>query len=204
MEPLVYWMVGVPLHRLPEIIAMSPAAANDSLTHMVIRPERPDDHPQIRQLLCAAFPSCGEADLVEALRRAGRLCISLIATDGEALLGQIAFSPVTVDGREAPGLGLGPLAVAPQHQRRGVGSALVHEGLKACRRLQTGFVVVLGDPVYYRRFGFETASRRGLANEYSVDDPFRVLELRPGALESCSGLVQYAVEFATLGGDLHD
>jgi putative acetyltransferase len=119
---------------------------------------------------------------------------------GGAVVGHVLFSPVTVAG--APdGIGLAPLAVLPAHQRRGVGSALVREGLEACRRLGCPFVVVLGHPGYYPRFGFRRAAGAGLGNEYGADEAFMVLALRPGSLPAGGGLVRYGPDFGEWEGE---
>jgi putative acetyltransferase len=99
---------------------------------------------------------------------------------------------------ERRGLGLAPVAVLPKWQRHGIGTALVAEGLNACRHVHCPFVVVLGDPGFYGRFGFQPASRFGLSNEYGVDEPFMALELMPGALDEVEGLLRYGSEFAGL------
>src|SRR5204863_1426042 len=111
-------------------------------------------------------------------------CVSLVAEVDGHVVGHIAFSPIQVDGesREGVGVGLAPLAVLPDSQRHGIGSRLIREGLAACNRAGYGFVVVLGWPEYYPRFGFIRADRRGLANEYGADEAFMVLELRDGAI----------------------
>jgi putative acetyltransferase len=163
-----------------------------------IRPEAPADAPAIRRVLEAAFPTPDEARLVELLRAAGHLLISLVAEEDEVIVGHIAFSPVGIDdaaGEEA-GVGLAPLAVLPDHQRRGIGSRLVRDGLAACERAGYGFVVVLGEPAFYRRFGFDRADRRGLGNEYGADEHFMALELRGGAIPEGGGMVRYGPEFA--------
>jgi putative acetyltransferase len=169
----------------------------------VIRRERPEDGEVVRAVLVAAFPADEEARLVEALRASGHLHISLVAEEGGQVVGHVAFSPIELDGEPdgtpasaAAGLGLAPLAVAPQHQRRGLGGQLVRAGLAAAARPGTGYVVVLGHPDYYPRFGFRRASTLGLRNEYGADDAFLVVELRPGALPRGGGLVRYGPEFA--------
>ena len=162
-----------------------------------IRAEQGEDLSGVRQVHTTSFPTPAEADLVDALRAAGRLTISLVAeVDGE-LVGHIGFSPVTL-ADTSDGLGLAPVAVLPEHRRRGIAGALIRRGLELCRRRGAGFVVVLGDPDYYRRFGFAPAGGRGLRDEYGGGDAFQVLELREGAIPSSSGLVRYAPEFAEL------
>ena len=86
----------------------------------------------------------------------------------------------------------------PAYQRKGVGSRLVHEGLAVCAQRKCGFVVVLGEPAYYKRFGFVCARDRGLGNEYGAEEEFMVLELQAGAIPAAGGLVRYVPEFATL------
>src|SRR5262245_38064758 len=118
----------------------------------LIRPERAGDEAAIRAVHRSAFPADAEARLVDRLRANGKARVSLVAEADGLVVGHVLFSPVTVEGRSTcVGLGLAPLAVAPDHQRRGVGSALVREGLAACRRQGCGFVVVLGHPAYYPR-----------------------------------------------------
>jgi putative acetyltransferase len=162
-----------------------------------IRPEESDDTDAIRRILEAAFPTAAEAFLVARLRDEGHLLISLVAeVDGE-VVGHIAFSPVRVDGASpGRGVGLAPVAVHPDHQRRGLGGRLIREGLATCKRTRHGFAVVLGEPAYYRRFGFDRADRRGLGNEYDVSEEFLVIELEAGAIPSSGGVVRYGPEFA--------
>jgi len=163
----------------------------------MIRPERPGDEPAIRAVHVASFPTEAEARLVDLLRSAGRLSLSLVAEVDGAIVGHVAFSPVTTTSG-ATGAGLAPLAVSPSHQRRGVGGMLIEEGLAACRTAGFGWAVVLGEPHYYGRFGFHPAPGVGLADEYGGGDAFQVVELVPGALPVGAGLVRYAAEFASL------
>lgn len=168
-----------------------------------VRPSRPDDATAIHDVLVQAFGGDVEARLVALLLAADAAPVSLVAEVDGQVVGYILFSPVEVVGAAEPTrvrvIGLAPLAVAPAFQRRGVGAQLVRAGLAACA--QAGFqgAVVLGDPGYYRRFGFERASERGLANEYGVDDEFMALELEPGGLAGVRGLVRYRSEFRAVG-----
>lgn len=124
-----------------------------------IRPEGAGDAETIHLVTDAAFrlaahASGTEAAIVEALREAGALTVSLVATvDGE-VVGHVAFSPVTVDGKDPGWFGLGPVSVRPDLHRQGIGGALVREGLERLRSAGAKGCVVLGDPGYYRRFGF--------------------------------------------------
>lgn len=147
-----------------------------------------------------AFDTGAEADLVEQLRQRARPLVSLVAEGPGVLPGHILFSPVTLEGQAGLQLmGLAPLAVRPDHQGQGIGSALVEHGLAACRAAGIGAVVVLGHATYYPRFGFVPASRFGLRSEYAVpDEVFMACELLPGYLESASGLIRYHPAFAEL------
>ena len=158
-----------------------------------IRPERPQDQDAVRTLNERAFGGREEADIVEALHRAQAVVVALVAQAGAAVVGHILFSPVEVE--EANGkrlVGLAPMAVAPNHQRRGIGSQLVREGLAHCRAAGVDGVVVLGHAEYYPRFGFVPAAQFGLRCGYDVPaDVFMAIELTPDALGGVSGLVRY-------------
>ena len=163
-----------------------------------VRPERPGDVAAIRRVNEEAFGRAAEADLVDALRAHGQVSLSLVAERGGEVVGHLLFSPVRIESNREPraGLGLGPTAVLPAHQRAGIGSLLIHTGLAECRRAGHGCVVVLGHPEYYPRFGFIPASRHGLAWEHPApDEAFMILPLRKGAIPVGDGLVRYALEF---------
>jgi putative acetyltransferase len=165
---------------------------------MIIRPEKPEDIPAIRIVNELAFGGAAEADLVDALRRNGKATISLVAEDDGRVVGHILFSPVTIETseRELVGVGLAPMSVIPERQNQRIGSLLVEEGLRRCREDGHRFVVVLGHPNYYPRFGFVPAGRFGIKSEYDVaDEVFMVMELREGALRECAGMVKYQPEF---------
>jgi putative acetyltransferase len=165
---------------------------------MTIRAEQTGDAAAIRSLHCAAFPTDDEARLVDRLRANGHARISLVAEADGAVVGHILFSPVSIVGHlsDGSGLGLAPVAVLPSHQRMGVGSNLIREGLAACRQAGYRFIVLIGYPAYYPRFGFQRASLAGLQNEYGADEAFMLLELLPGSLPAGGGLVKYGAEFA--------
>lgn len=163
-----------------------------------VRPERPGDAAAIHAVHAASFPGDEEARLVGPLRGAGRLIVSLVADDDGAIVGHVAFSPVTA-ATGAVGVGLAPVAVVDSHRRRGIAARLIEAGLAECRLAHHGWVVVLGDPAYYGRFGFEAASGFGLSSEYGSGPEFQVIELAAGRLPRGAGRVRYAPEFAALG-----
>lgn len=168
------------------------------LDDLEIRPEKAADLAAIRRVNLSAFAGPAEAELVDRLRQAGGLTLSLVAVRQGRVVGHIAFSPVTVSGpdQRVSGIGLGPMAVAPQLQRTGIGSSLVAAGLEQLQRLQHPFVVVLGHPEYYPRFGFVPAVRFGIRWEQLVtEEAFLVRELTPGGLVGVSGEVRYRPEF---------
>ena len=160
-----------------------------------IRPETPEDSPTITGLLEACFPTPAESRLVTALRRAGRLSLSLVAAEQGQIVGHVAFSPVSTAAGHT-GTALAPLAVAPGQRRQGIGAQLVRAGLEAACHKGHSWAVVLGDPDYYGRFGFQPAPGLGLSDAYGSGDAFQVIELLPGGIPVGAGLVSYAPEFA--------
>jgi putative acetyltransferase len=155
----------------------------------------------VHAVLAAAFGREEEAHIVDALRASGHMTVSLVAVLGDeegATVGHIAFSPVQIESGSGVwrAIALGPLAVAPAYQRRGVGSQLVQAGLRACRAAGHAVVIVLGHAQYFPRFGFVPASRYGVRYAQPVpDDVFLLLELRPGAVAGRAGVVRYGPEF---------
>ena len=105
-----------------------------------------------------------EADIVDALRIGGALTVSLVAEDEGKIAGHVAFSPVAVNSQDVTWFGLGPVAVLAEKRRCGIGAALILAGLKRLKELGARGCVVLGDPVYYRRFGFESDPGLRFAN----------------------------------------
>lgn len=166
---------------------------------MRIRAEEQRDWASVHALNVSAFETPAEANLVDALREQAQPLVSLIAEDNGGILGHIMFSPVSLSSHPALRImGLAPMAVAPEHQRKGIGSALVRTGLEQCKQLGFGAVVVLGHPAYYPRFGFSSSVRFGISCEYEVpDDVFMVVELQAGVLRAASGKVKYHAAFSS-------
>jgi putative acetyltransferase len=164
---------------------------------VLIRPEQPEDVAAIHAVHAASFPTDAEAQLVDLLRAAGRLTISLVAVVDGAIVAHVGFSPVTAESG-AVGAGLAPIAVVESHRRRGIAAELVRAGLESCRKEGFSWAAVLGDPAYYQRFGFRTASEFGLSDEYGGGPAFQCIELVEGSLPAGAGLVKYATEFASL------
>jgi len=172
----------------------------------IVRPYRVEDAIAVRGVHARAFAGrWEEARLVDMLHASGAAPVSLVAatseTDGR-LVGHILFSPVRIDrrGSDPPMMvGLAPVGVLREYQGRGIGSRLIRDGLEACREAGYAAAVVLGEPGYYSRFGFERASGKGLGNEYGTDEYFMVAELGNGGLDGVGGMVRYREEFREVG-----
>jgi putative acetyltransferase len=162
-----------------------------------IRPETPADRTAIRDLNADAFGRPDEGQLVDRLRANDGVLLSLVATLGDRIVGHILFSPVRVGQPAVEGAALGPMAVLPDLQRHGVGSKLVADGLARLAEQRCAFVVVLGHPRFYPRFGFVRASGYGVSCTWEVpDDAFLLLPLDPARCQGLSGVAEYREEFA--------
>lgn len=165
---------------------------------LTIRHEQPEDIPAIHRVHSRAFGQPQEGDLVDALRYAGALTITLVAVKDGDIVGHIAFSPVTITSSISTieAIGLAPMAVLPEDQRTGIGSRLVEAGLEACSDTDYGVVVVLGHPDYYPRCGFMPAKPHGIVWEHNApEEAFMVRELKEGALAQTQGVVRFRPEF---------
>ena len=169
------------------------------MTPVLVRREQTQDFDAVRVVNERAFGRPGEARIVDALRGLAD-AISLVAVFDHQVVGHILFTPVSIGDADAPlsATGLAPMAVLPEFQRRGIGSALVNAGLDACRAAGHDLAVVLGHPDFYPRFGFVVAADHQLSCEYPAPrEAFMVVELRPGALRRARGLARYRPEFAS-------
>ncbi len=162
---------------------------------MPIRDETGADHAAVGRLHRLAFGGDAEARLVDALRRSGAAVLSLVAEcGGGAVVGHVLLSRLV----SPPGsLALAPLAVLPERQRRGVGSALVRAALARAREGGWAAAFVVGDPAYYGRFGFDADSARGHASPYAGQH-FMAAPLGAERLPGV-GAVVYPAPFAALG-----
>lgn len=162
-----------------------------------IRREALDDRDAIYQLNMAAFDDGPEADLVNRLRASCDDYLAFVAIDNDSVVGHILFTPTTVEGHSVVGMGLAPMAVAPDRQKHGIGSSLVETGIETLRQRNCPFVIVLGHPDYYPRFGFEPASKHGLSSQWDgvPDEAFMVMVMDPSAMEGVYGVASYRAEF---------
>jgi putative acetyltransferase len=161
---------------------------------MVIRLETPSDLVAIRAVETAAFPGPAEAGLVDDLRKAGDVVFSLVAVEDEQVVGHAVLSKMEAP---FPALALGPVAVLPERQRRGIGSLLVRDGLARSEAAAWAGVFVLGDPAYYGRFGFRVDCASGFESPYAGPH-LMVLALGRRALPTRQGNIHYAPAFASL------
>lgn len=163
-----------------------------------IREEAEDDPQYIRAIHIEAFGQTNEGNLVDELRSDKAVTASLVAELKGRLIGHILFSLMTInrDDKTERIAGIGPMAVRPPHQKKGVGTHLVKEGIAECRRQRIELVCVLGHPEFYARFGFEPAHQYNLSCEFEAPpEVFRVLFLKDSARSKYQGRLHYHPEF---------
>lgn len=174
-----------------------------------IRPELPVDLDQIHELHRQAFRGAAEAELVDAIRAGADFVpeLSLVAVAGDGsvlghiLVSRVGFEPDGPEPSQAGALALAPLAVLPQHQGRGIGSALTREALGFADERDELLVAVLGPPSFYERFGFMPAADAGVSSPY--DDAGPAYRMRAiGGRPLVPGRVIYPPMFETVSGEL--
>jgi putative acetyltransferase len=176
---------------------------------VTIRQEQPEDIAGVHALNEIAFAprtrlekeigQSAEAGIVDSIRSACPDVVSLVAVDAGRIVGHIFFSPAFVStvGGAVQGMGLAPMAVLQERQRQGIGSLLVQAGIDALRERGCPFIIVLGHPEYYPRFGFVPASQHDLSCQWDgvPDEAFMVLVLDEDTMSSVSGVARYRGEF---------
>lgn len=164
-----------------------------------IRPEGPGDSEGVRAVNQSAFGQADEANIVDRLRESGHSLLSLVATIDDQVVGHIQFSPVSIQPGDTVfhGAGLGPLAVLPDFQGQGIGTALVEAGLSIIDDGTCPFVVVLGHPGYYPRFGFQPASDYDISSQWEdfPEEHFMIVIFDHELKADLSGIVRYGDEF---------
>ena len=162
---------------------------------MIVRPETPCDLAAIRVVEKAAFLQSAEAQLVDDLRDAGDSVFSLVAVEGGTIVGHAMFSRLKAP---FPALALGPVAVLPEHQRAGVGTQLIREGITRSAAAGWAGIFVLGDPSFYRRFGFDVGKASAFTSPYAGPH-LMALPIGRSDLPTLTGSIQYAPAFVKLG-----
>ncbi|MCL4132400.1 UNVERIFIED_CONTAM: hypothetical protein GTU68_035795 [Idotea baltica] len=167
---------------------------------MLIRTEAPADILTIDRLVHETFETEAEAKLVMSLRENSHLTLSLVAcTDEGEVIGHCLFSPVTLDGDDLNWQGLAPLCVKKEFEKQGIAHSLVTEGLETLAEFGYPAVVVLGDPAYYHRFGFEPANKYDMKCKWEVpEEAFMIKACSPEFIDGKSGLIEYCPEFDLL------
>jgi putative acetyltransferase len=164
-----------------------------------IRPEQPGDIAAVHAINETAFSRATEADIVDSLRIACPDAVSLVAVKDGKIVAHIFFSPASIstENKTTHGMGLAPMAVLPDHQREGIGSLLVRAGIDTLSEGNCPFIIVLGHPQYYQRFGFVPASQHGILCQWKgvPNDAFMVLVLDEEAMAGVSGPARYREEF---------
>jgi len=164
-----------------------------------IRGEIFGDLDAIRTINEQAFGQLQEANIVDRLRTNCDGLLSLVALQDEKIIGHILFSPVTIEGSFGmlKGMGLAPMAVLPEVHRQGVGTKLAKAGIEILKTSGCPFMIVLGHPEYYPRFGFEPASRYKIKSQWEgvPDRALMILWLDKTMMNHVSGVAKYRDEF---------
>ncbi|WP_353140242.1 N-acetyltransferase [Pseudopedobacter sp.] len=166
-----------------------------------IRKEQPADYPAIYHVNQSAFGRNAEARLVNSLRKNNNVFIpdlSLVAVDGENVVGHILFTKIKIDdgGVEHDSLSLAPMAVLPVYQKQGIGTRLIKKGLSEAKNLGYHSVVVLGHEGYYPKHGFDKASNYNINAPFEVPEAaFMCIALIEDGLKGINGTVRYPKEF---------
>lgn len=162
---------------------------------MQIRHETPNDTDTIHDLTEQAFAPMAFSDgsepaIIRALRKDGDLTLSLVAVENDEIIGHVAFSPVTINGTHNDWFGLGPISIRADRQKQGVGTAIVHEGLKTLKKQNANGCALIGNPAVYTPMGFAS---NGLLHYQDLDPKIVQYVLFSGAPPQ--GILKFASAF---------
>ncbi len=162
-----------------------------------IRKEESKDRDTVHHLNLNAFDNGPEAGIVDKLRASCKEYLSFVAVEDGSVIGHVLFTPATVVDCPAVGMGLAPMSVLPSQQRKGIGTRLIRYGLDFLRNAGCPFVIVLGHPEYYPRFGFEVASKYQLRSQWEgvPDNAFMIVVFDNEVLPKSGGVARYRDEF---------
>jgi putative acetyltransferase len=166
-----------------------------------IQEESRQDHDAIRQVNKLAFETEEEGQLIDRLRADGQIVASLVALREGKVVGHILFSelPINTGKGILPAVALAPMAVLPDAQHQGIGSALIEAGITVCRERGKLAVLVLGHEKYYPRFGFSAELAKSVHSPYShFSASWMAKELQSGALTNISGIAHYPAAFSVV------
>jgi len=164
-----------------------------------IREENKEDFADISNINFQAFKQLEEGSIIIKIRESGAKVLSLVAERENEIVGHILFSPATLDDHKdiQGGMGLAPMAVLPDYQKQGIGKLLVTEGIRILKAQGAPFIIVLGHPEYYPKFGFKMASKHKLQCQWAEipDEAFMVLILDEDKMKHINGIVRYREEW---------
>ena len=171
-----------------------------AITKMInVRREKLEDIQAIREVNEQAFGQPQEANIVDKIRNNCEDILSMVAIVQNRIVGHILFSPSIIESENGrvEGMGLAPMAVVPKYQRQRIGSALIRDGIDILRKRSCPFIIVLGHPDYYPRFGFVSAFDYGLKSQWEgvPDNAFMVMFFNDTLKHNVSGLAKYRDEF---------
>ncbi len=166
---------------------------------ITIREERSSDLKTINEINDLAFGQPQEALVINKIRASGAEILSLVAEIDDRVVGHIFFSPAEIEYNDEKivGMGLAPMAVLPEFQKKGIGKALINESLNILNKKQTAFIIVLGHPAYYPKFGFERASKYGIKCQWQdvPDEAFMIMILNHDKMANVTGTAKYREEW---------
>jgi len=172
---------------------------------IILRQEKLEDYKEVFELNHIAFGQDNEAKLVDAIRVNQTAFVpelSIVATETNKIVGHILFTKISIKddkGKLNESLGLAPIAVRPDHQKRGIGGQLIRKGFEVARDLGFKSVIVLGDEKYYTKFGFQPADKWNIKAPFDVPSHlFMAIELVTDGLKNISGVVVYPKEIETV------
>jgi len=168
------------------------------MKNLIVREETVEDASDIEKIVLEAFQyRIEEPEIVRLARQRDQILMSLVAIENRQIVGHILVTPIELSVAVDDNFGaIGPLAVKPSCQLRGIGSRLMNAVVSRAGEENLSALFLLGNPCYYERFGFSTSH---IGNEYGATEAFMHLEISPGVLNNLRGMAKYVNAFSDAG-----